>query len=102
MKVNLRADQYFVEDKAWDEAARRYSDFIESIGERNVVYVEFGVGYNTPDIIRYPFEQYVYRNPNAYLIRFNKDYQEGAKENVDKTISFTEDIEYVLEKMQGR
>lgn len=99
MKVNLRSDNYFIEDEAWDEACERYEAFISEIGLRKVVYLEFGVGYNTPGIIRYPFEQLTYRNHNAHLIRFNKDYPDGVTENVDKTVSFTEDIKTVLDTM---
>ena len=99
MKINLRADQYFIEDKAWDESNKRYDEYVSNVGLKKVVYLEFGVGYNTPGIIRYPFEQMTYRNPNAHLIRFNKDYPDGAKENKNKTISFTEDISTILETM---
>jgi NAD-dependent SIR2 family protein deacetylase len=99
MSVNLRADNYFVEDDAWDEAYGRYEEFINNIGLRNVVYLEFGVGFNTPSIIRYPFENLTYRNPNAHLIRFNMGFPDGAVENRDKTISFTEDISTVLDTM---
>jgi len=99
MKINLRADQYFIEDKAWDESNKRYDEYVSNVGLKKVVYLEFGVGYNTPGIIRYPFEQQTYRNPNAHLIRFNKDHSDGAKENEDKTISFTEDISTILENM---
>lgn len=99
MKVNLRADEYFIEDEAWDEASSRYQQFISQIGLQKVVYLELGVGYNTPGIIRYPFEQFTYRNPNAQLIRFNRDYPDGMEENTGKTISFTEDIQTVIGKM---
>ena len=99
MKINLRADQYFIEDEAWNESCKRYDEFISTVDMQKVVYLEFGVGYNTPGIIKYPFEQQTYRNPNAHLIRFNKNHPDGAKENIDKTISFTEDIATVLEKI---
>ena len=99
MAPNLRADEYFVEDKAWHEMRNRYEDFIGSIGDQNVVYLEFGIGPNTPAVIRYPFERWTYQNPNAHLIRFNRDYPEGNPENRDKTIAFTEDVNEVLESM---
>jgi len=99
MEVNLRADKYFIEDAAWYKACGRYEAFMNGIDLKKVVYLEFGVGYNTPGIIRYPFEQQVYRNPNASLIRFNKDYPDGARENEDKTISFTEDIMEIVSSM---
>jgi len=57
-----------------------------------VALLEFGVGFNTPGIIRYPFENMTYQNPEATLIRFNRDYPMGAAEIADQTISFTEDI----------
>lgn len=98
-KANLRADEYFVEDEEWDKACKRYETFIKEISDKDVVYLEFGIGYNTPGIIRYPFEQMTYKNPLAHLIRFNKDYPYGAAENEEKTIRFTEDISMLLEKM---
>ncbi|MGL5259441.1 MAG: SIR2 family NAD-dependent protein deacylase [Lachnospiraceae bacterium] len=99
IKVNLRADQYFIEDDSWDNACDRYKKFIADIGLKKVVYLEFGVGYNTPGIIRYPFEQMTFQNPNACLIRFNKEFPSGVKENVEKTICFTEDISGILDKL---
>lgn len=99
MKVNLRSDGYFVEDDRWHGACGRYESFIKNIGHKRVVYLEFGVGYNTPGIIRYPFERFTYANPNAYLIRLNLDYPDGIVENKARTISFTEDISAVLEAL---
>lgn len=99
MKVNLRADQYFIQDEAWDEACGRYEEFIAGIGNRKVVFLEFGVGFNTPGIIRYPFEQMTYQNPNATIIRFNRDYPDCMKENISKCISFSEDIQDVLDNI---
>ena len=99
MKTNLRADRYFVEDEAWDKSCENYTKFITEIGLCKVVYLEFGVGYNTPSIIRYPFEKLTYQNPNAHLIRFNLGFPDGMQENADRTISFTENIGDVLEQM---
>lgn len=58
--------------------------------------MELGVGFNTPGIIRYPFEQMTYVNPDATIIRLNKDYPDGADENKDKTIAFDEDMMEVI------
>jgi len=99
IKIHLRADQYFIEDEKWDMACDRYEQFMSQTRNRKVVFLEFGVGFNTPGIIRYPFEQHTYQNPNAALIRFNKDYPNGAIEIASHTMSFTEDIQCVLEKM---
>jgi hypothetical protein len=58
--------------------------------------MELGVGFNTPGIIRYPFERMTYHNDNATLIRLNKDEPEGFEETEDKTIAFTEDMQNVV------
>lgn len=73
MAMHLRCDQYFVEDEHWHEAAGRYASFLEEHGKNRVVLLELGVGFNTPTIIRFPFEQMVRRNENWSLIRLNLD-----------------------------
>lgn len=55
-----------------------------------------GVGFNTPGIIRYPFEQLTFQNDNATLIRFNKEHPQGAKELKGKLMVFTGDISAVI------
>lgn len=71
MAMHLRSDQYFVEDEHWHEAAGRYASFLEEHESDRVVLLELGVGFNTPTIIRFPFEQMVRRNENWSLIRLN-------------------------------
>ena len=71
MTMHLRCDQYFVEDESWHEAARRYADFLKKIGHKKGVLLELGVGFNTPGIIRFPFEKMVRENSNLSLIRLN-------------------------------
>ncbi len=73
MAMHLRCDNYFVEDEAWHEAADRYADFLEQNKGKNVVLIELGVGFNTPIIIRFPFEKLVRENESYSLIRLNKD-----------------------------
>ena len=73
MAMNLRCDNYFVEDEAWHEAADRYADFLEQNKDKKVVLLELGVGFNTPIIIRFPFEKMVRENPSYSLIRLNMD-----------------------------
>lgn len=96
MVVNLRKDNYFIEDSTWHEKSSAYASFLERIRGHKLVLLELGIGYNTPGIIRFPFEQITYREPNATLVRFNKDYPDAMKENTDKTISFTEDISLLI------
>lgn len=66
-----------------------------------VIFLEFGVGYNAPGIIRYHFENMTYQNSKSALIRFNKDYPMGASENEEKTISFDEDILQVVQYLRN-
>ena len=73
MAMNLRCDNYFVEDEAWHEAADRYADFMEQNKDKKVVLLELGVGFNTPIIIRFPFEKMVRENSSYSLIRMNMD-----------------------------
>lgn len=73
MAMNLRCDNYFVEDEAWHETADRYAGFLEQNKDKKVVLLELGVGFNTPIIIRFPFEKMVRENSSYSLIRMNMD-----------------------------
>lgn len=96
MDLNLRKDSFFVEDEKWHRMNENYYRFLKNV-DGKVVFLEFGVGFNTPTIIRYPFEQMTYSDSNATLIRFNLDYPQAIPENKDKTISFDENIEEILD-----
>lgn len=99
MDVHLRKDFYFVEDDNWYAANDRYDNFLRKMFNRRVVLLELGVGFNTPGIIRYPFEQYTFANPHATLIRMNRDYPDCDIENKDKTIAFDEDMTKIFEAL---
>ncbi len=101
MDVNLRKDEYFVEDEAWAAASGRYSSYIKGLSGHRTVCLELGVGFNTPGIIRYPFEQLVHSSEDAMLIRLNKDDPEGPWENEKKTIAFTEDMNTVIKALSS-
>ena len=64
LTMNLRSDDKFVEDKGWRKAAERYRDFLNG-HDGKILYLELGVGYNTPGIIKYPFWQMTAKNPKA-------------------------------------
>lgn len=97
MDVHVRKNQFFVQDENWDKAAERYEKFMVRYAENGkVVLLELGIGFNTPGIIRYPFEQITYNNPNATLIRLNSEYPQGPKETAGRTIAFPENMEMVL------
>ena len=101
MDLNLRKDSYFVEDAKWHEMSKNYYDFLDNI-DGKFVFLEIGVGFNTPGIIRYPFEQMTYNNSEATLIRLNLDYPQAIPENKDKTISFDENVEEILDYWLSR
>lgn len=101
MDVHVRKNQYFVQDKAWYESAGRYEAFMSNYADKgNVVLLELGIGYNTPAIIRYPFEQVTFHNPHATLIRLNAEYPDGAPETASRTISFTENMNEVISQLK--
>ena len=96
MEVNLRKDNYFVQDSNWNTSQYNYSKFISGTACKPTVFLELGVGYNTPGIIRFPFETMVYNNPDALLIRLNRDHPDGMSENLESTISFDEEMTAVI------
>lgn len=101
MDIHVRKNKYFVETNKWYEHQKKYISFLKNALKHKVVFLEFGVGFNTPSIIRYPFEKMVYQNKDAYLIRFNRDYDFCMEGNEEKVISFSENILNVLKKIEG-
>lgn len=71
MAMNLRCDQYFVEDAAWHEAEERFGMFLSECRKKKVVLLELGIGFNTPTIVRFPFEKLARENRNMTLLRLN-------------------------------
>ncbi|MBR3297071.1 MAG: Sir2 silent information regulator family NAD-dependent deacetylase [Firmicutes bacterium] len=71
MTMNLRSDDTFVEDDGWRRASAAYSEFLQAHEGRRVLFLEIGVGMNTPVIIKYPFWRMTYNNPNAFYACLN-------------------------------
>ena len=69
MSMNLRADSTFVEDAGWNKAANRYQNFLRQHKGQHILYLELGVGENTPGIIKYPFWNMTHQNANATYAR---------------------------------
>jgi NAD-dependent SIR2 family protein deacetylase len=99
LTMNLRSDDKFVQDAGWDDAAERYSNFLRTRGDGRVLFLELGVGYNTPSIIKYPFWQMTYRNHAATYacLTFGQAYtpQEIAK----RAICIDGDIDETLRRL---
>lgn len=103
MDVHVRKNQFFVQDEDWNKAAERYEAFMNRFaGTDRIVMLELGIGYNTPGIIRYPFERIAYQNPRSTLIRLNSDYPHGLKETASRTIAFTENMSEVIADLQTK
>ena len=92
MTVNLRSDDRFVDDEGWHRAALRYSDFIRRHKEMRTLFLELGVGYNTPGIIKYPFWQMTAENPRATYACVNDGEAVCPREIASQAICISGDI----------
>lgn len=99
MTMNLRADDSFVQDKGWYEAAGRYEDFLRTRGNSRILFLELGVGYNTPGIIKYPFWRMTAKNPKAVYACVNYGEALCPSEIAGQAICINADIGTVLGKM---
>lgn len=96
MTVNLRCDDAFVQDPGWYAARGRYTDFLRAHDAGSVLYLELGVGYNTPAIIKYPFWRRTLANPDAVYACVNLGQAPAPKELAPRAISVDGDIARVL------
>lgn len=102
MEMHLRVDSYFIEDEAWHRAARSYERFLREHAGDAILLLEMGVGFNTPTIIRFPFEELAFANPRALLVRLNKEAAEPQLPIQSRTVNIAaplpEVVEYLLEE----
>ena len=96
MTMNLRSDDTFVEDKGWHDAAKRYEDFIRRHEGLRVLYMELGVGANTPVIIKYPFWKMTARNPKAAYACLNLGEAMAPNEIAGRSICIDADINAIF------
>lgn len=99
MSMNLREDNTFVEDVGWHDAARRYRNFAEACCQGKVLYLELGVGMNTPVIIKYPFWQSTLANHQATYACVNYGEAHAPVQIRDRSIVINDDIDAVLTEM---
>lgn len=102
MSMNLRSDDTFVEDEGWHAAAGRYQQFLRSRRHQSVLFLELGVGYNTPGIIKYPFWQMTAENPKAIYACINDGQTVCPKEIEGQAICIDGDIGDVLSQLCTR
>ena len=98
MTTNLRADSSFVEDNGWHRACKAYNDFLSSHKGKHILYLELGVGANTPVIIKYPFWQLVKNNNKAMYACINYGEAFCPKEIEDRSICIDGDIGAIFKK----
>lgn len=99
MSMNLRADNTFVEDEGWHVAAQRYEQFLERHKNLNVVFIELGIGYNTPVIIKYPFWQMTDKWQHAHYICLNYGQAYAPDEIKEKSVCVNKDIGEVIRRL---
>lgn len=96
MTMNLRCDDKFIEDEGWHKASEQYGDFIRGHKNANILFLELGVGANTPVIIKYPFWQMTAQNPNAIYACVNLGMAIAPAEIENQSICINSDIGKVL------
>ncbi|MBQ3374780.1 MAG: Sir2 silent information regulator family NAD-dependent deacetylase [Oscillospiraceae bacterium] len=98
LTMNLRSDNKFVEDEGWHQAAERYENFLRTRGGK-VLFLELGVGYNTPVIIKYPFWQMTAKNPDATYACINYGEAVCPEQIKVRSICIDGDISTVLQEI---
>ena len=96
MTMNLRCDDTFVEDEGWHRAAERYENFLRTREGQKILFLELGVGYNTPVIIKYPFWQMTAKNPNAIYACINQGQAVCPQEIERQSICINADVGYIV------
>ena len=99
MTMNLRADATFVQDEGWNIHAGYYEKFLNAHKKSKILFLELGVGYNTPGIIKYPFWQMTANNKNAEYICINKGEATVPNEIKTRSIEIDADIYDVLNEI---
>lgn len=98
LTMNLRADDKFVEDGGWHKAAHRYEKYLRAHEGQHILFLELGVGMNTPGIIKFPFWRMTYQNPNAFYACLNLGESYAPKEIESRSVCIDFDIAEVLKQ----
>ncbi|MGN0323311.1 MAG: SIR2 family NAD-dependent protein deacylase [Oliverpabstia sp.] len=99
MTMNLRCDDTFVQDEGWYAAQNRYADFVRQHEHGKVLYLELGVGNNTPVIIKYPFWRMTLQNPSAIYACINLENNFIISEIKNQAIMIKMDIALAIHKL---
>ena len=98
LRMNLRSDDAFVEDEGWHRAAQRYESFLRA-HEGRLLFLELGVGDNTPGIIKYPFWRMTARNPEAIYACLNYGEATAPEAIAERAICLNGDIGEILDRI---
>jgi NAD-dependent SIR2 family protein deacetylase len=99
MSMNLRADNTFIEDQGWEKAAERYTEFLRRHKNMKVLFLELGVGFNTPSIIKFNFWRMTNEWKDATYACLNYGEAGAPDEIKKKSICINDDIGDILEKL---
>ncbi len=99
MTTNLRKDKFFVQDSGWYKAHENYRQFLLKHEHSRIIFLELGVGSNTPGIIKYPFWSMTKSMVNSTYVCINKEEAFSVKSIIDRAILINEDIKTVLENL---
>lgn len=99
MAMNLRSDDSFVQDDGWYEAQKRYNDFLEKYKDGKIMFLELGVGNNTPGIIKYPFMFMTIQNEKAIYVSINREDFYISKSLKDRALILKDDIGKILNEI---
>lgn len=100
MTTNLRVDEYFVEDEEWHKSLKNYEKFIEDNKNKNIVFIELGVGMNTPGIIKYSFWRMTNNLKDAKYICINLNEANAPDEIKNKSICLDDDISKAINDLK--
>ena len=100
LTLTQRCDDSFVEDEGWHRAAERYENFLRTRSGQRILFLELGVGYNTPVIIKYPFWNMTAKNPNAVYACVNLDGAATMRGIEERSILIEADIGDVVRRLR--
>ncbi len=96
LTMNLRQDDTFVEDEGWNKAYKRYEKFLNKNKDKQILFLELGVGYNTPSIIKYPFWQMTFNNKNSFYCSINNQDDNIPLQIQNRAILLKQDIKTAI------
>lgn len=102
MELSLFWDHRFVRDEGWHLAHDRYEQYLAAHQSGKILYLELGVGYNSPGVIKYPFWQRVWQNEEAVFASVNLDAPSVLDVILDRSIVISADIDKVLTDLMDR